>query len=142
MHRVVEDGVESYFEGVASPEFRAHLKSCDGCRREIEAMRDLSLMFADLKTEEPVEPHASFTAKVMAGIGQRRAASVWNFFDPAFGRRIAFASLLTLAVLGSFLISRETGYAPAPSSPDVVMANDQQPASPGDMLVTLVSYEQ
>ena len=75
--------------------------------------------------------------------------SFWSLFslDPGFGRRVVFASLLTLAVLGSYLVSRETEYIAAPS-PEAVMAIDQSPAQDlgaardrDMMLVTLTSYE-
>ena len=73
--------------------------------------------------------------------------SIANLFglDWAFGRRLVFASLLFLAVLGSYLVSRETRYAPEPS-PEAVMAQQDSPAfgsAPGHdaMLVTLTAYE-
>jgi len=52
-----------------------------------------------------------------------------------------FASLLTLAVLGTVLVSRETAYAPAPTTPEAVMANDQGSPTADRMLVTLAAYE-
>jgi len=56
-----------------------------------------------------------------------------------------FASLLTLAVLGSYLISRETAY-PSGPSPEAVMAQQELPAfdsapAPDNMLVSLTAYE-
>jgi hypothetical protein len=52
-----------------------------------------------------------------------------------------------LAVLGSYLVTRETEYASGPPNPEAVMAIEQAPApvAPGAdrdrMLVTLTSYE-
>jgi hypothetical protein len=42
-------------------------------------------------------------------------------------------------VLGSFLISRESGYSPGPASPETVMALHD--TNRDSMLVTLTSYE-
>ena len=85
----------------------------------------------------------------MQQVGERRASpSVAALFgmDFALGRRLAFASLLTLAVLGSYLVTSETGY-PGGPSPEAVMAEQDSPtfdAAPGrdNMLVTLTAYEQ
>ena len=81
-------------------------------------------------------------------VGERRAGALLRRLvrlDLAFGRRLVFASLLTLAVLGSYLVSRETGY-PAGPSPEAVMAQQNSPAfdtapAQDNMLVTLTAYE-
>jgi hypothetical protein len=57
---------------------------------------------------------------------------------------VAFASLLTLAILGSFLVSRETEYGPADVPMEALMATESAPESRSNrdrMLVTLTSYE-
>jgi hypothetical protein len=77
------------------------------------------------------------------------AASFFSLFalDGGFARRVVFASLLTLAVLGSYLVTRETNYSPGPPTPEAVMAIEQSPPNaPANndrdmMLVTLTSYE-
>ncbi len=110
-------------------------------------MREISALFTSLQPAEVVEPSPGFTARVMQQVGERPAPSVWSLFslDFAFGRRVVFASLLTLAVLGSYLVTRETEYASGPPSPEAVMAQDQSAPNPGPdrdhMLVTLASYE-
>jgi hypothetical protein len=78
---------------------------------------------------------------------RKPAPSLANLFafDLAIGRRLAFASLLTMAILGSYLVSRETGYSAAPS-PESVMAQQDSPSFgtvPGHdaMLLTLTAYE-
>jgi hypothetical protein len=65
--------------------------------------------------------------------------------DFAFGRRLVFASLLTLAVMGSYLVTREAQSFEAPSAA-VVMAEETSPvfeAVPAQdkMLITLAAYE-
>ena len=58
----------------------------------------------------------------------RPAPTFASFFalDMAFGRRLAFSCLLTLAVLGSYLVTRETGE-PAMQSPEMIMAQQDAP---------------
>ena len=56
-----------------------------------------------------------------------------------------FASLLTLAALGSFLVSYESDY-PTGLSPETVMAQQESPAYDSargqeNMLATLTTYE-
>jgi hypothetical protein len=84
----------------------------------------------------------------MGQVGERKTVpSFAGMFalDLAFGRRLVFASLLTLAVLGSYLVSRESGY-PSDLSPEAVMAQEGSPAfdsasAQDNMLVTLTAYE-
>ena len=96
---------------------------------------------ASLKPTEALEPPLGFVARVMSQVAQRPALTFWSpFADFAFGRRVVFASLLTLAVLGTVLVSREVQYAPAPTTPAAVMADQTSPTA-DRMLVTLASYE-
>ncbi len=152
MHPVIVNGLEEYVAGTLLPanrrEFEAHLGSCQECRQEFQEMMEISELFQSLRTEETVAPSPAFATRVMAGIRERRQTSLWGlFFDPAFGRRVVFASLMTLAVLGSYLVSRESQYTVGPASPDVIMAEQSaasqaHPTNDRDMmLVTLTSYE-
>jgi hypothetical protein len=89
-----------------------------------------------------VDPPPSFVAQVMQTVAERLAPSFWSAFgDFAFGRRVVFASLLTLAVLGTILVSREEAYAPNPTTPEAVMANAAGSPNADQMLATLASYE-
>src|SRR5947208_6208611 len=146
MHAVVLEALEEYLAGDLHPaahrEIAAHLNDCKVCREELDNMQEVSLLFRSLQTEEVMEPSLGFLGRVMAQVTEQRQkpsfASLFAF-DLAFARRLVFASLLTLAVLGSYLVSRETDYTPGPP-PEAVMA--QQPSTPvpdtdrGMMLVT------
>jgi hypothetical protein len=78
----------------------------------------------------------------MQAAAEHAVPSFWTAFgDFAFGRRVVFASLLTLAVLGTVLVSREAAYAPNPTTPEAVMADAAGSPNAGQMLVTLASYE-
>jgi anti-sigma factor RsiW len=152
MHGVVIESLEEYLSGALRPaaqrDIEAHLSNCRKCREEIRAMREVSQWFGSLRSEEALEPAPEFCARVMRQVGERQAVpSFASLFalDLAFGRRLAFASLLTLAILGSYLVSRETRY-PSGLSPEAVMAQENSPAfdsasAQDNMLVTLTAYE-
>jgi anti-sigma factor RsiW len=145
MHQVTIDNLEEYLSGTLTPaaqrDFDAHLKICTDCQREVNGMLDMSGLFETLRAPEQVAVPAGFYARVVARVNRTEIPSFWSLFafDAAFGRRMVFASLLTLAILGSFLISRETGYSPGPASPETVMA--QHSTDRDAMLLTLTSYE-
>jgi anti-sigma factor RsiW len=153
MHAVVMENLEEYLSGALEPaaqrDIEVHLNSCTMCREEIHSMQDISQLFGSFRSEEEFEPSPSFYAGVMGRVGEREAApSFAKLFtmEFAFGRRLAFASLLTLAVLGSYLVSNEIEY-PGGPSPEAVMAEQNSPSfdsSPArdNMLVTLTAYEQ
>jgi anti-sigma factor RsiW len=152
MHAVVLGRLEEYMSGALEPaaqrDFEAHLNSCERCREEILGMQEISQVFSSLRTEEMLDPSPGFYSKVIGQVGERKAVpSFARLFalDLAFGRRLVFASLLTLAVLGGYLVSRETGYRVGPS-PETVMAQENSAAfdsapAEDNMLVTLTAYE-
>lgn len=153
MHPVIVENLEEYLSGIILPgaqrEFEAHLKTCPACREQVRGMQDVSTWFAELRPETALAPPPGFVSRVLVQVGERRAQSFWSLLslDPGFGRRVVFASLLTLAVLGSYLVSRETEYSSGPPSPEAVMAIGPRPVAPSPgsdrelMLVTLTSYE-
>jgi len=146
------ESLEEYLAGVLEPAqvrvIEAHLKICTMCREEVTGMQQVSRWMSALRVDEAVAPPANFYAKVMQQVGDRQPAPTFlSMFalDLAFGRRLAFACLLTLAVLGSYLVTRETGE-PALLSPEVVMAQQDTPTMNPDqaheaMLATLTRYE-
>ena len=146
MHAVIINDLEEYLSGDLPPSaldrFQAHLETCGKCRREVEEIQESGGLLASLKPAGGVDPHPSFVAQVMQTVAEQTAPSFWTAFgDFAFGRRVVFASLLTLAVLGTVLVSREAAYAPNPTTPEAVMADAAGSPNAGQMLVTLASYE-
>jgi anti-sigma factor RsiW len=152
MHAVVMESLEEYLAGTLEPadtrRIEEHLNNCPTCRQETREMREVSFLFGSLRSEENLQPSPGFYGRVMETAGAARPApslATLFGFDLIFARRLAFASLLTFAVLGSYLISRETAYAGAPS-PEAVLAQQDSPAfdsapAPDNMLVTLTAYE-
>jgi anti-sigma factor RsiW len=152
MHAVVMESLEEYLSGALEPAVarrtETHLSVCKACREDVARMQEVGLLFGSLKCADAVEPPPGFYARVMARAGAQKAALSFSgifALDFAFGRRLAFGSLVTLAVLGSFLIVRESR-SPVGPSPETVMAEeysaafDSAPAQ-DNMLLTLTAYE-
>jgi anti-sigma factor RsiW len=146
MHAVIIDALEEYLSGHLPPSaldrFQGHLNTCGECRQEVDEIQQCGTLLAALKPAEAADPPPSFVAQVMQAIAERPVSSFWAVFgDFAFGRRVVFASLLTLAVLGTVLISREESYAPNPTTPEAVMADAAGSPNADQMLATLANYE-
>jgi len=146
MHAVIIDDLEEYLSGSLPPSalnrFQAHLETCGACRWEVEEIGNVTGLFAALKPVENPEPPPEFVARLMQNVANRPAPSFWSpFGDFAFERRVVFATLLTLGVLGTVLVSRESSYAPAPPTPEAVMAGNAGTTNVDQMLATLANYE-
>jgi hypothetical protein len=147
------ENLEEYLSGTldraGQRTIEAHLSTCRMCREEIRGMQDVSQLFGSLKTETAWEPSPAFYSGIVNRLGGRVAApSFTSMFalDFGFGRRLVFASLLTLAVLGSYLAIHDSD-SRAGFSPDEIMAQQNSPVfdsepAPENMLVTLAAYGQ
>lgn len=150
MHAVVMESLEDYLSGLLEPvEVRAietHLNTCEACREELRTVREMNALFASLQTEEVIEPSALFSARVLQQVGEikpKPAASGFFSLELVFARRLVFASLMMLAVLGSLLVTRET--APSGVGPEAIMAQQDAPGfdslpARDNMLITLTAY--
>jgi anti-sigma factor RsiW len=144
MHQVILDRLEEYLAGTpSSREFTAHLESCQECRTEVSEMQEISSAFVALRATVESAPPLGFYSRVARRVELQRPRSASSFFrlDPIFGKRVAFASLMTLAILGSYLVSRETEYSAGPPSPEVIMSQQAPAQDPDAMLATLAAYE-
>jgi anti-sigma factor RsiW len=152
MHSVVLENLEEFLAGTLEPaehqSVEAHLSSCDTCREEIHGMQSVSLLFGSLRTEAAFAPTPGFYARVMQKAEESKPAPFFAglfALNGLFGRKLVYSSLLTLGILGGYLISRESSYTPGPT-PGTVMAEQTRPAfdsapAPESMLVTLTNYE-
>jgi len=153
MHAVMLENLEDYLAGTLEPaqirEIEAHLNICGMCREEVRGLQEVSGLFGTLRRDEAeswsVLP--GFTTRVMAQIAQRKPVPAFaSFFalNTAFGRRLVFASLLMLAVMGGYLVTHESQY-PVASSPEAILAQQNAPGfdanAENNMLVTLTAYE-
>jgi anti-sigma factor RsiW len=153
MHDAAIDELERHLSGNASSAFYAHLSVCEECRVEVAEMESLSAMFREFRADaqNAPEPRLGFYNRVAGEIIDHQRTDFRGLFAPgaAFFRRIAFASLVLLAGLGSYLVSHESSFAPvAGSDPATIMAShdpsvDHPAGSDRDrLLVTLATYSE
>jgi hypothetical protein len=149
MHDPVVNELEDYLAGKASPAFHGHLSSCQECRAEVESIAEVSEALAVLgaDAETAVRPSPFFYTRVAATIVQHENTGHWGLLAPgaAFFRRVAFASLLLLAGLGSYLVMHEGDIIPTADAVTIIAQHDSTAdhAASADrdvMLVTLAGY--
>jgi len=107
MHQPIRDGLEDYLAGREHPHFSAHLAACSDCRenvnriiRQNELLRLLRVEGADLA------PSPGFYARVIDRIDAQKRQSFWFLFlEPLFFRRLLYASLALLLLLGVSLFN-------------------------------------
>jgi anti-sigma factor RsiW len=159
MHEIVVDELERHFSarpvrgsgverGGASRAFYDHLEGCPECRAEVAMMDEIRLCFGDLRSDAVAapEPSLGFYNRVAGQIIEHQRKEAWGLFSPGavFFRRIAFASLLLLAGLGSFLITRESSAHDADAAAIMAQQDTSHGANENSgrdrMLVTLATY--
>ncbi|HEX4137453.1 MAG TPA: hypothetical protein VHY84_22780 [Bryobacteraceae bacterium] len=163
MHDIVVDELETHLSGGvasrnASRAFYAHLDVCADCRAEVAAMDQLSTLLREFRFDPEnavacvgdtvAQPSLGFYNRVRYGIVEKQQREAWGLFSPgaAFFRRVAFASLLLLAGLGSYLVSRESSFKGADAAS--IMAQHDPIAVHSDssdrdrMLVTLATWRE
>lgn len=152
MHSVVIENLEEFLAGTIEPTERQaverHLSGCTQCCEEVRGMQDVALLFNAFGAREGLDPAPGFYARVMQKVENTQPApSLASVFalDAIFGRKLVFACLLTLGVLGGYLVSSERTYTSG-KTPEAMMAEQSQPAfdqapASESMLVTLTNYE-
>ena len=159
MHDIVVDELEMHLSGGgvyknASRAFYAHLDVCADCRAAVAGMDDLSVLLRELRvdpenaTDSLPQPSLGFYNRVRYRIVEDQQREAWGLFSPgaAFFRRVAFASLLLLAGLGSFLVTRESSFGGADAASIMAqhdpVAVHSESSDRDRMLVTLATYRQ
>jgi hypothetical protein len=153
MHDEIRNELEGFLSGDAvSRSFTRHLEECPPCAREVDEMEQVSLSLQSLRVEETeaFTPSLGFYAKVARNIEAEQRSPLWGLFAPdlQFFRKVAFASLMLLAVLGSYLVSRESDYATSMGAEQATLTEHnstvphESPADRQHILVTLAAYEQ
>jgi anti-sigma factor RsiW len=154
MHEVIQNGLEDYLGGTVRRDFQAHLDQCGECRVEVSEFVAISSIFTVFKEDVPVaeeaagQPAPGFYYRLSQNLEAQKSISPWSIFsiDAVFGRRVAFASLMTLAVLGGLLVSRESDFrANELVQPEAIMAHTNtvphDAATDRDrMMLTLATY--
>jgi hypothetical protein len=150
MHDLITRGLEDYLSGSAGREFDSHLAQCADCREEVEGIRRVTGLLSALRSEEVFVPSIGFSARLVRSVRQEEGRSFWRVFsvDPGFARKLVFGSLLSLAILGSYLATQpEDTMAQADHTPEAVLSShdpstlSQQQHTDG-MLMTLADYHQ
>jgi anti-sigma factor RsiW len=146
------ESLEEFLAGTLEPAERQaverHLSDCGQCREEFHGMEGVSLLFSSLRSREAFDPAPGFYARVLQRVEvSKPAPSFASLFalDAVFGRKLVFSCLLTIGLLGGYLISRESSYMTGPT-PEAMMAQQTQAGfdaapAPENMLVTLTNYE-
>ena len=129
MHYSIKEHLEDYLANAARRDlpagFYAHLESCPPCREELEHIQTHARMLQALRASQELDPPAGFYARVMERIVIERVASIWSaLLEPAFVRRVVFASVVFLVLLTSYMVGTEPGESLAASSPEVIMASE------------------
>jgi hypothetical protein len=150
----VVDELETHLSGGASRAFYAHLDACADCRAEVAGMDELTLLLRELRwspeagPENHPQPPLGFYNRVRYRIVEKQQKEAWGLFSPgaAFFRRVAFASLLLLAGLGSFLVSRESSFSGTDAASIMAqhdpVADHSESSDRDRMLVTLATYRE
>ncbi len=114
MHEPIRENLEEFLKGAAQTmpqEFQAHLEACEACAAELRSLETQSKMLQSLRCDADIEPRAGFYARVMERIEARGPASIWSLLlEPSFGRRLALASATLVVLLGTYLVTSESGY--------------------------------
>ncbi|MGP0070377.1 MAG: anti-sigma factor family protein [Bryobacteraceae bacterium] len=112
-------------------EFHAHLGECAECASELRSLQAQSQLLRSIGTTASVEPRAGFYARVMERI-EAQPASIWSvFLNPKFGFRLAVASAVLVALLGTYLVTSEPSGPEFASSPAVVLTDKVPAETPG-----------
>jgi len=156
-HDIIVDELERHLSGLgASRAFYSHLEACASCRTEVAEMGNLSALFRDMRVdtgnaeemEAVPQPSLGFYNRVRGQIIEKEQKEAWGLFSPgaAFFRRVAFASLLLLAGLGSFLVTRESSLGGTDAASIMAqhdpVASHSESADRDRMLVTLATYRE
>jgi anti-sigma-K factor RskA len=148
MHRIIQDHLD---EVLAKPNENgpaaSHLAECTECSQEISVMRRHASMLHSLRAnDDSLAPRPGFYARVMERIEAQRPIDIWQlFFDSAFSRRLALASVALAIFFGVYLVSSERSAQPVTISledqPGIAIS---QPGLPDKdtVLVDLVTYRE
>ncbi len=155
MHEPVLARLEEYLESREPiAEVEAHLRSCAECREELKEMRRLQAgLFEVFRAPGNIEPRAGFYARVMNQIESQTRPSIWNLFgESLFAKRLAYASMSLVVLLGTYFVSSQPAEETVASgAPEAILAGDEQTGPPigadpqrdrETVLVNLATYQQ
>ena len=153
MHEPVKGRIEDYLHGgTPRPEVVEHLRQCSSCRSELAMMEKQSEILRSLKAPKQVEPSPGFYARVLQRIESQPLPSVWNLFSESmFAKRLGYAAVTFLVLLGTYFVSSTEPQQPLASSTpeEILAAQDMSPSIGVDqqkdreaILVNLATYQE
>ena len=157
MHQPIRENLEEFLTGATRQiprEFQAHLEACEECAVELRLLQAQSEMLRSLQCDAGIEPRAGFYARVMERIEARGPASIWTLLlEPSFGRRLALASATLVVLLGTYLVTTESGDNGMAANPATIAYDSSTPLVAGSdtlqqqrqrdaVLVNLASYHE
>ena len=148
-HNIIAEEFEDHLGGGASQAFYDHLKACPDCRTQLSEIDRVTSFMSELKSAGDSAPPVplGFYNRVAAGVREQQGSGPWDLFSNSalFFRRVAFAALLLMAVMGGVLATRDMGE-PGADDVTVIMARHdafavhEESADRDQLLVTLASY--
>ena len=151
MHEPLKGRIEDYLRGEGLPDVEQHLANCQSCSAEAAEMKAQNELFRALKANAEIAPDAAFYARVMMRIETQAKPSIWNLFgESMFAKRLAYASITFVVLLGTYFVSSTDNDQIANSSPEVLMSNDPHPTEVGTdpqkdreaILVNLATFQE
>jgi anti-sigma factor RsiW len=155
MHRPIQDHLEEFlsdpYDSKIPPDFHEHLAACTECAREMETLQSQTSWLRLLRKDPPIEMNPGFFARVMNRVEEQSSSPVWSaLLDPVFGRRLAYACLALVVVLGGYLLHSEPGRTLNPVSgivssmpaTNATLDDGVQPAQRDAVLVNLASFRE
>jgi anti-sigma factor RsiW len=128
MHEPVIQRLEEYLDGDGPfPEVEEHLRKCEDCKNELDAMRQQSALFRQAFKAE-VEPNPAFYARVMGRIETQARPSVWSLFgESMFAKRLSYASATFLVLVGVvFMSATNPDQGVAFGDPEMILAGEER----------------
>ena len=154
MHQPIRERLEEYLSGMTDTggvrEIEDHLASCEQCRNAVDEMRRQSELLKVLRPPDEIEPAPGFYARVIDRIESQKTPSVWNaLLEPALARRIAYASLTLLVLMGALAVSVDREEDVGASPAEIILAEESvtppfgvdQQRDRDAVLVNLATYE-
>ena len=125
MHGFVRDRVEDLLAAKPSAGAcevaKGHLNECLECAAEFDELRAQSELLRSLRPPEELEPSPGCYARVLQRIEERAKKSIWwVFVYSPVGKRLAYVSLATAVILGSYVVAQEARDGGFSASPRVV----------------------
>jgi hypothetical protein len=154
MHEIIRDHLEEHLRSTAASsrllEFHAHLAECGECRDAVVRMEETAIQLRTLRFGADFELAPGFFARVMETIEAGKRPTVWSLLlDPIFGKRLVYASLTLVILLGTYMFSTEPLGIETASVPEVILSHQQREAQQTDnaeadrdvILVNLATYK-